>query len=178
MAVAIEWVKNEGGAGPRIRDYPEGTSETFKKGALVIYDRSEDGVVEVAVSSGVPSDANFLGIALKAATGIAGNRIPVLIPRSGDTFKASVASDQTTGVAPIGDHRGQLFGIIKLSADSKFVLDSATTSHVKIIDINPEDVTKRGLELNGALASGFTAGEDSLLFQFQEAVLDNAGGQA
>jgi len=178
MAYAIEWVKNAAGKPANIRDYPEGTSETFKKGALVIYDRSEDGVVEVALAAGVPSDQNFLGIALKAATGTAAKPIPVLLPQSGDIFKATLASNETTDAAPTGDDRGQLRGLIKKSADGKFVVDTGNTTWVKVLDINPQDVTKRGLDIVAALASGFTAGEDGVLFQFQEGVLDNAGGQA
>lgn len=181
MPVPIEWVKNAGGLSPSVRDYPEGTSETFKKGALVIYDVSEDGVVEVTRAAGVPSDQNFLGIALKDATGTAGKRIPVLLPRSGDIFKASLASAEATDVAPVGDDRGKLFGLIKRSTGTpagSYVVDNSVTTWVKVIDINPEDVSKRGLDLLAALATGFTAGEDSVLFEFQEAVLDNAGSQA
>jgi len=178
MPYTIEWVYNEGGVGPFIREYPEGVSETFPRGALVIFDRSEDGVVEVARAAGVPSDQNFLGIALRAATGVAGSRIPVLIPRSGDVFKATLASDENTDVAPNGDDRGQLYGIVKRTT-GHYVVDSAATTWVKTLDINPEDIAKRGQDPFTALAAAnFTAGSDGLIFRFQEAVIDNAGSQA
>lgn len=181
MPVPIEWVSNSGGLSPDIREYPEGTSETFKKGALVIFDQSEDGVVEVARAAGVPADQNFLGIALKDATGTAGKIIPVLIPRSGDVFKASLASAEATAVAPSGDDRGRLYGIIKRSTGTpagSYVLDNANTTWVKVIDINPEDVTKRGGDLVAGTLPTMTADDDALLFRFQEGVLDNAGSQA
>ena len=178
MSYPIEWVYNEGGVGPLIREYPERTSESFLRGALVIYDRGEDGVVEVARTSGVPNDQNFLGIALRAATGTAGSVIPVLIPRSGDVFKASKASAEGTDVAPETDDRGQLYGIIKRTT-GHYVVDSALTTHVKVIDINPEDLAKRGLDPFVVQATtAFVAGNDGLIFRFQEAVLDNAGTQA
>lgn len=180
MPVPIEWVKGPG-KDPQIREYPEGTSETFKKGALVIFDRSEDGVVEVTRTAGVPDNQNFLGIALKDATGTAGKVIPVLIPRAGDVFKASLASDQNTDVAPAGDDRGQLYGILKRASGTpsgSYVLDNATTTWVKVLDVDPEDVAKRGGDLVSATLPTMTAGQDSLLFQFQEAVLDNIGSQA
>ena len=181
MPYGIEWVKNDGGTGPCIREYPEGTSETFKKGAIVIFDRSEDGVVEVGLAAGVPSDQNFLGIALKDATGTAGKVIPVLIPRSGDVFKASVASAAATAVAPVADDRGQLYGIVKRSTGTpagQYVVYTGDTLWIKVIDINPEDILKRGGDLVAAAIPTMTSDEDGLIFRFQEAVIDNAGSQA
>ena len=182
MSYPIEWVYNEGGVGPLIREYPEGTSETFLRGALVIYDRSEDGVVEVTVASGVPSTTVHLGIALRAATGTAGSRIPVLIPRSGDVFKATLASDENTQVAPQTDDRGQLYGLIKLASGGTaghFVVNTGAATWVKVIDVNPEDLAKRGLDpLVVQAQANFTAGSDGVIFRIIESVLAASGSQA
>ena len=181
MPYGIEWVKNDGGTGPCIREYPEGTSETFKKGAPVVFDRSEDGVVEMPLTAGVPDSQAMLGIALKDATGTAGAVIPVLLPRSGDVFKASVASAQATAVAPVADDRGQLYGIIKRSTGTpagQYVVDTGNTTWVKVIDINPEDIIKRGGDLVAAAIPTMTSDEDGLIFRFLETVLAKSGTQA
>lgn len=171
----LEWVSSSTGK-YRVRTYPEGDSETFKKGALLIYDDSEDGVVEVTTSSGVPSAQTFIGIALQDASGVSDADVDVLIPTDDDVFSAPLASDQDTLVAPAADGvYGELFGIIKLSATggtgTEYVVDTGNTNWVKVIDYDPRDVARRNGIAN--LAAG-----DRVLFRFLGAVIDSAGRQA
>lgn len=173
----IEWVKNESGKPAQIIPYPEGTGETFKKGALVIFDRSEDGVVEVTLAAGVPSDQNFLGIALKDASGTQGTEIPVLIPTANDVFSAELSNNsQTVFTAPAGDDRGQNYGLIKMSVSLKFVVDKNASTWVKVLDVDPRDVAKEQADPLSALTAMKV--NQRLTFKFLESVLDNPGSQA
>lgn len=172
----IEWVKNDRGTPALIRTYPEGSSETFKKGAPVIYDDSEDGVVEITVSSGVPSAQTMLGIALQDASGTAATDIDVLIPQDGDVFSAALLSDQDTLVAPADDGvYGELFGIIKMSstagAGTEWGVDNGNTNWVRVLDYDRRDTTRR----NGI--ANLVAG-DRVLFSFLGTIIDSTGRQA
>ena len=170
MAITQQWVMNPVAGPVTPRFYKEGTSETFAVGALVIYDDSEDGIVEIGTASGVPSAQNQLGIALKAATGTAGSLIPVHLIQASDVFSASLASNETTDVAPATDDRGNLYGIIKMTT-GEWVVDNGNTNWVKVIDLDPADVEFRSGEDN--LVAG-----DKVLFQYQVGILDNTGNQA
>jgi len=179
MANAIlTWEYNESGKPAQIVDYPEGTSETFNKGDLVIFDRSEDGVVGLPNTGGVPTAQDFLGIAQLDASGTQGTRIPVLIPTANDVFSAAVSNNsQTAFTAPAGDDRGRLYGLILMTdGNAPYAVDINATTWVKVIDVHPQDVARRGKDYLSTLAD-MTAG-DRLTFKFQEAVLDNAGSQA
>jgi hypothetical protein len=160
-----------------VRTYAEGASETFKKGNPVIYDDSEDGVVAIGHSSGVPSAQTMLGIALQDATGTTGSDIDVLIVQPADVFSASLASDETTLVAPAADGvEGELFGIIKLAAGAggdatEWAVDTGNTNWVRVIDYDYRDIGRRGGKAN--LVAG-----DRVLFQFLGAIIDSAGHQA
>ena len=172
----LEWVKNDRGTPALIRTYPEGASETFKKGAPVIYDDSEDGVVEIAVSSGVPSAQTMLGFALQDASGTTGTDIDVLIPQDGDVFSAALLSDQDTLVAPASDGvYGEPFGLIKMSstagAGTEWGVDNGNTNWVLVIDYDPRDVARRGG------ISSLTAG-DRVLFRVLGTIIDSTGRQA
>ena len=171
----LEWVSGPSGIASRIKTYPEGDSATFKKGALVIYDDSEDGVNEIAVSSGQPTLANgWLGIALQDASGVSDADVDVLIPSRDDVFSAPIASDQDTLVAPAADGvYGEIFGVIKLSATggtgTEWVLDSGSADDfAKVIDYDYRDVARRGGIAN--LVAG-----DRVLFRFLAAALDVTG---
>ena len=171
----LEWVSSSTGK-YRVRTYPEGDSATFKRGALVIYDDSEDGVNEVAVTAGVPGAQTFIGVALQDASGTSDTDIDVLIPTDDDVFSAPLASDQDTLVAPAADGvYGELFGLIKLSATggtgTEWVVDTGNTNWVKVVDYDPRDVARRAGIAN--LAAG-----DRVLFRFLGAVIDSAGHRA
>jgi hypothetical protein len=185
MAVhTIKWSYNIYGAGsPKIVSYLEGTSETFKVGSPVIYDNSEDGVVALAQSSGVPDARTFLGIALDDATNVTSSfaTIAVLIPSPGDVFETCLASAEGTSLAPTADIRGTNMDIIevttgylaqaKAAAGTEWALDDSETRWVKVIDLHPQDIA-----LRGSIAS-LTTG-DRVLFRFLASVLDAAGSQA
>lgn len=166
----LKKVKNVYGGGDLLREYPEGDSETFPKAAPVVYDESEDGIVELARTAGVPNSQVLLGLVQKAATGTSDTTLPVEIPRPGDVYECSLASDQDTMVAPTLDHIGDLVGIIKLSttggAGTEYVADTGNTNWAKIIDVHPQDVERRGGV--GSLVAG-----DRVLIQFLGAILDS-----
>lgn len=173
----INYVKNVYGGGALYRRLPEGASESYKKGALLHYDLSENGIVEVARTSGAVSAATMYGIAREDASGTTATEQDVLIPRPGDIFSASLASDQDTPVAPDIDNVGQTYGIVKLSttggAGTEYVVNEGDTSTVlvKVIDLDPRDVEKRGDR------SSLVAG-DRVLFQFINSVLSSDGNVA
>lgn len=172
----LTWVKNSRGTPALVRTFPEGASETFKKGALLHYDESEDGVVEVARAAGVPSAATLLGIALEDATGTTGTDMDVLIPSADDIFIAAVASDQDTVAAPVIDGIGDGVGLIKLSttggAGTEYVVDTAQSNWGRVIGFYGPDQEKRG-----GINATFSAG-DRVLFQFLSSVVNGDGSVA
>lgn len=179
--LTIAWVKNETGKPPLIREYLEGTSEQFLKGDLVIMDRSEDGVVALGNSSGVPSARTFLGIAMVDASNVTSGfkGIPVLIPQAGDVFSAGLASAEGTAVVPDEDDRGKAYGLIKTTSgyDAKlpFVVDNANTDWVKVIDLHPQDVQRLGGQFPDSIPTMDAASR--VLFQFLSAVVGVDGSQ-
>lgn len=172
----LSWVKNSRGTPAFIRTMPEGTSETFKRGALLHYDESENGVVEVARTAGVPDAATLFGIALEDATGTAGTDIDVLIPSADDIFVVSLASDQDTVVAPDIDYHGDAVGLVKLSttggAGTEYVANSGATTWGRIVSLYGPDQEKRG-----GINATFSAG-DRVLFQFLSSVVTSDGSVA
>lgn len=172
----LTWVKNSRGTPALVRTFPEGASETFKKGALLHYDESENGVVEVARTAGVPDAATLLGIALEDATGTSGTDIDVLIPGVDDVFVVAVASDADTPEAPTIDMIGDLVGIVKLSttggAGTEYVANSAATTFAKVIGFYGPDQEKRG-----GINATFSAG-DRVLIQFISSVVSSDGSVA
>lgn len=171
----LKWVKNVYGGGAFYQDYPEGDSETYKKGALVVYDESEDGIVEVARTAGRPDLQHLLGLAQEDASGTSDQIQDVLIPRPGDVFECSLASDQDTMVAPGLDNIADRVGIIKLSTTGstggiEYVADTSQTNWAKIIQLHPADVERRGGR------SSLVAG-DRVLIQFLNTVLEADGSR-
>lgn len=170
----LTWVKNSSGRPAHIRQLPEGTSETYKKGALLMWDVSEVGVVEGARTAGVPDADSGYGIALEDASGTSGDLQDVLIPQEGDIFMASLASDQDTIIAPVAaTHIGLGVGLVKLSttggAGTEYVVNTADDDSGQIVDIYGPDVEKRG-----GRAATFTAG-DRVLFTFSAGFFSNRG---
>jgi hypothetical protein len=189
-ARTLEWVDSSDGTQPVVKIYAEGTSETFNAGDLVIYDASEDGVVEIAQGDGgvfgdstddeVADVSAFLGIALTAATGTSGSQIEVLIPRPQDIFAAVMfATDFTTMSAPVIDDIGTLVDFIKADTANNFTVGVLRGTNAglfaKVIDICRQDTELRG----GAVGNEptYSAG-DRVLVKFQSSILDAAGYQA
>lgn len=176
MSHTLTWRYNVYGGGAIFRRVPEGDSETFSKGSLLHFDESEDGVVEVARTAGVPDAQTMYSIAVEDANNNTDNaEMDVLIPRPGDVFSAPLASDEDTLVAPTIDFIGDLVGIIKLSSTggdgTEYAADSGNTNWAKVIDLDPQDVEKRDGRAN--LQAG-----DRVLIQFLGAVLDSDGSIA
>lgn len=178
-AQPIKWVGNANGSPGRFVTKAEGTSETFAKGDLVVYDISENGVVGLTASNGVPDAVEFLGIAQEAASGTAGTPIEIQIPRHDDLFTATLCSGEDTLVAPDQDNVGQLGGLIKMDSNnnSVYAVDEGTATHVKIEGINGQDLTRLGGSPGDATTPTMAAG-DRVVFRFLAAALDGDGGQA
>ena len=172
----LKWAYNVNGMGDIVKTQPEGDSETYKQGTPVVMDASEDGLVELARTAGVPDNQTMYGLALKdAANGTDNPDVDVRIPRPGDVYECSLASDEDTISAPTIDNIGDLVGIIKLSSTGgegvEYVADSGNTNWAKIIDVHRQDVARRGGI--GSLAAG-----DRVLIQFLDSILNSAGSQA
>ena len=188
----IEWVGNIAGA-ERYNSvtFPEASgTAAYKKGAPLTYDLSADGVDEVPLSTGVPSAAAMLGLALQDAVGTTNADQDVLLPTPGDIFSAMVSNDVATLIAPVTDHRGVLMGIQQLTASAtsaaaanaagtalaasatEYALDSATTDWARVITIDPRSIARAGgsVPVLPTLATG-----DRLTFNFLGAVLDADG---
>jgi len=171
MPSTIAWYSNVHGAPSRIVTVPEGTSQTFSKGDLVIYDTSDDGVVIIADTAGVPDAQDFYGIALQDASGTDGTDIDVLVPQAGDLFEASLASAESTEVAPVRSAvTGQPYGLIQMTT-GEYVVDNGNVNWVKVLGLHPADAQLR--QSKTTLSAG-----DRVIFKFLESVLDNAGDVA
>lgn len=155
---ALEWV-GPANLQPLIVDYAEGTGETFKKGDLVVYDLSENGVVIMTQGDGgVYGDADNdevatlidnIGIAQRDATGTAGSLIPVIKPRPFvDLFAATIfATDNTTVTAPVVDDIGSSVDFIKGDSNNGSktgVLRGTAGVWAQVVDISRQDSTFRG----------------------------------
>ena len=183
---ALEWVGPPGVEGPDVVDYPEGTSETFKKGDLVLFDLSEDGLVVMTQGDGgvygdgdndeVATVVTNIGIALQDASGTAGTLIPVLKPRQMDRFACAIfATDNTTVTAPVVDDVGSLVDFIKGDSNNGSktgVLRGTAGLWAKVVDISAQDRSHRG-GIPGSEPT-YSAG-DRVIVQFQVAAL-TAGG--
>jgi hypothetical protein len=88
MAVyGINWVKRLGGGVPEVVVYPEGASQTYKAGQILVFDTSLEGVKLASVGT-----TSMVGIALKDATGTTGADAPVLVPTAEDIFTATISA--------------------------------------------------------------------------------------
>jgi len=175
----LRWVGNENGTPAHVVTYAEGTSESFIKGDLVIYDRSENGIVSLTATSGVPDSVAFIGIALEDASGTAATPIDVLIPNSDDIFSAILCSAQNTPVAPDHDNIGQLYSLVKQSGslDNVYaVLEGGTDDWVKVTRLDPQDQARQGIDPWAATQTGSSG--DRVYFKFLTAALDGSGTQA
>lgn len=175
----LTWVGNPNGTDGHIETYPEGTSETFKSGDIVILDYGENGIVAPAATSGVPDAVAFLGIAREDASGTAGTPIDVLIPNAEDIFSAILCSAVDTTVAPDHDNEGQLYSLVKNTATLDLVtgvLEGGTDDWVKVISLDRQDQARQAIDPWAATQTG-TAG-DRVYFKFLTAALDGAGTQA
>jgi len=179
MAFAQEWVKGPN-SGPRVFTGLEAPTQTYKKGALVLYDLSDNAMKEVPRTAGVPDAAEVAGIALEDASGTTNQvqRFAYIDPA--DVWSASLASAEGTQVVPTSDHRNVLAGIIKLDATGgtaiEYVVDTGNTSHVQILGIDPRDIALRGGELDETGVTLLVG--DRVLFRYLAIVAYADGQQA
>ena len=169
----LKWSKNVYGGGAQFASEPEGNSESYRIGALVVYSEGENGMIEVARTSGVPDSQFLYGLAQQdAANNTANLNQDYLIPRPGDVFECALASAEGTVVAPTQDSVGDRVGLIKLNDSDaggsgvEYVADTGNTNWAKIIKLHPQDVERRG-----GVAS-LVAG-DRVLIQFLGTILDS-----
>ncbi len=189
-APALEWVGSSDGTQPVVKVYAEGTDETFKKGDIVVFDASEDGLVIAAQGDGgVYGDASGddevadnvfnLGIVLQDASGTSGTLLDVLIPRSSDEFAAAICTtDNTTLAAPVVDDIGTHVDFIKFDSNNGSktgVLRGTAGLWARILDLNRQDTVFRGGTVGGEPT--YVAG-DRVIVQFQVAALSGKGSIA
>jgi len=129
----LRWLKNQTGT-RNVVEYAEGTAQTFKKGDFVVFDRSDD-----ALKASVDTDTVVTGVALKDATGTAGELIPVLLLSADDLFVATMsdAGANTTAIhssAKIGDAYSWIKST-ETSQITKTVADIADTTNEWLIMI-------------------------------------------
>lgn len=173
----LSWVGSRSGAPFNVKVKPEGTSETFSAGHLVIMDKSENGIVALTAASGVPSAQAFYGIALDDASGTAGTQLDILVPTPDDLFVASLASAEDTFVAPDVDNVGGAYGLILMDSSNStvYAVDEGNTNWVIVEEIYGPDITKRSGSVSGSYPT-MSAG-DRVVFRFLNSVLDTAGSQ-
>jgi hypothetical protein len=105
----------------RIEHFPEGASQTFAVGDIVILDTTSDKGDRIVVSGADPSSGTVVGVALEAASGVAETLIPVaVLDERGEFIIAALnALDR--------DDPGDEFGIVS-DATVKWKLDQTETT--------------------------------------------------
>jgi hypothetical protein len=165
MAVyTIEWQSRLGGGVPGVRSFDEGTSETFNKGAPVIYDVSEDGIVEATAAA-----TDMLGIALEDASGTAGTELDVLVPTDNDIFSATISATGANSTAVHASNRlGRPFGLLKSTESgetTKWTVNASDTTNVRVVvtglDSRDTEATSGGRVLFRFISTVFNDGSQA-----------------
>lgn len=167
----LTWVKNSRGTPANYVTKEEGSTQSFKKGAVLDLSSTAQ-LLEADRSSGALVEDAIYGLAAEDATGTQGTELDVLIPSADDEFICALASDADTVIAPgagATSQIGAVGGIVKLSttggAGTEYVfLAGGTTGDCKIIDFWKPDVEKRGG------VSSLVAG-DRVVIRFLDATL-------
>ena len=128
---AIEVAKTISGNSPQTLSFPEGASQTFKRGAFVQLDATGRVIV---IASATP--AAILGVASMDATGTAGSDIIVWIANDDTVFVANLT---TAGVALATQWPdvSRTYGIINVG--NNWHIDKAGTRRVLILDLDRRD---------------------------------------
>jgi hypothetical protein len=141
MAVyTIEWRRKLGGGLPSVQTFDEGSTETFAKGAPVIYDVSEDGLVEATAAA-----TDMLGIAYETASGTSGTELDVLIPDDSDVFSATISATGANSTAVhASTNFGKAFGLLKSTESgetTKWTVNASDTTNVRVVvlGVDPKD---------------------------------------
>lgn len=112
-----------------VRSFPEGTTQSFVAEDLVTLS-SGTVVNAIAVGSNLGNVTNtVLGFAKKAATGVAGTMIPVLMIRQTDIFRAAMDSDDTHVATDVN-----ITGFeVKRLAAGQWVVDQDATTNAAVV---------------------------------------------
>lgn len=135
MAVyTFEWKYRKGGGQPEVKIFPEAASQTYKAGAPLVFDTSDEAVKLATVTT-----VSFIGIALKDATGTTGKDAPVLIPTPLDVFTATIsASGANLAAAHDKNNIGVKYGWIASTVagqTTKYTIDEDNTTNNWILPI-------------------------------------------
>jgi hypothetical protein len=110
----------------RLRNYPEGPSQTFKKGIPVRLSgtsTNENQVLQIGAGATV-----ILGVAAEDASGTTNTHIAVWLAEPGVEFKARLASGQTSLFSLVT----QKFGGTIDTSNNIFRIDTSTTTGLQV----------------------------------------------
>ena len=136
----IEWRYRKGGGQPDIREYPESASQTFKAGAILVYDTSDE-----AVKAAVDTVVQMRGLAEKDASGVTGKAVPVLVPTPLDVFSATVSNaGANLAAAHDADNIDKKYSWIlstETGQTTKLTIDEADAGNLWVVieDLDPRD---------------------------------------
>lgn len=113
----------------RVRSYPEDASQTFKRGAIVIFS-STSGKENELKEAGADPTAKMLGVALADASGTEGTLIPVALFTENSEFQVHYADTQTVSRADLNVS----YGVVKDSTNNIWRLDNTETT-AKVFEV-------------------------------------------
>lgn len=109
---------------------PEDPSETFKQGALLVFNATNGQIAEAAADPTVVQ-----GVALVAASGTTGKDVPFIKPVKGAIFEVSIDESGLQGVyAQVQTDLGKQYGAAKDATTGFWYLDQDETT-VKVFEI-------------------------------------------
>lgn len=117
------------------RPYPEETSMSYLKGAVLVQDATSKELEE-----GGADPTNIGGIAIAAASGTAGTDVPHYVPGGGNVFEGTIDDGTENGsYALLATDIGSSFGLAKTSGGFWYVDKSETsTKSVRVIGAKDE----------------------------------------
>lgn len=133
MAVyAPRWVRRLGGGVPEVVIVPEDASQTFKRGAPLVWDTSAE-----AVKAATDTTVALFGIADADASGTTGADIPVIRPTDQDQFSATIsAAGANSAAAHDKDNIGFQYSWIlstETGQTTKVTIDESDTTNKWVV---------------------------------------------
>jgi hypothetical protein len=127
----------------RIEHFPEGASQSFEVGDLLVLDTTSDYGNRVVIGASDPSANTVVGVAAEAATGTANTKVAVWLADEEGEFVIRTADTQALD----NDHVGDSYGVVLDTTYDIFRLDTGETTAVvfkvvKLLD-NHADVNGR-----------------------------------
>ncbi len=120
---------------PRVRTFKEGATQTFLKGAPLIFSVTADHENEVVEAGADP--AYIIGYAAQDASGVQGTAISVYLATADSEFRAVVQNTGTLDYTNIGTRYGLVY-----DAGNKIWrvdLTEVTVTHCTIVDLLDKD---------------------------------------